>query len=98
MRFLIKVLDLTLRYRDLYNEQMLRGYFVEGIDLSSQRTMRRWWADINEAPLEDLSHKDQSFHINKEEIRKPPKRMVSVPKWCVTTARASKGDENYTTL
>lgn len=53
--------DITLRCGGLHQEQTLRGLFGEGIDLNIWSTMRRFWADNQEATVEDIAYKAPSL-------------------------------------
>lgn len=48
------LLDLTLRFSGVYNEQTLIGFLVEDIFLSIRSIMCRWWAGSRGATLEYL--------------------------------------------
>lgn len=53
--------DLTIQYGGVYKKQKLRGFFVDGIDLSICSIMRRWWVDSREATLEWLHTKHSAY-------------------------------------
>lgn len=61
LHFLQKLWDLTLPCDGVDNKQMLRRFFVAGIDLSIRSNICGWRAVIQEATFEDLTIKPSPF-------------------------------------
>lgn len=93
--FFLKLLDLTLLYSGVYNELMLRKLFFKNIELSIRSTMRRRWADDEEATPWDLAYERSLQWTYKQDAGKSARRRFIRPRLSDAGSKPPKRKESH---